>query len=162
MISYITNEEAKQYIPCEEDYLNGGFKDAKYYTLIPNKDGGDDVIYFVKRKYGRYNEWDTDYDSWVYVLTNPLYEDTVLKIGYTKLTPEERARQLSRLTGIALPFEVAYAFNCFNGEGLETEIHRHLHQYRINDDREFFQLNIEDARKVIEELGKRYTKGLVS
>jgi hypothetical protein len=162
MIKLITEEEAKHYIPCEEDYLNGGYKDPKYYTLTKGDDGWDHVKYYMGRRKGRYNKRDADYDSWVYILTNPLHEKTVLKIGHTKNDPEIRAKQISRSTGVPLPYEVAYAYNCFNGEGLEIEIHRYLNQYRINNDREFFQLNLEDARKVIEELGKRYTKNLDS
>ena len=162
MISRITEEESKQYVPCKEDYLLGEFRDARYYTLTPNEDGWDYVKYFTGRKIGRYNERDDDYDSWVYILTNPLHEKTVLKIGHTKYRPEIRAKQISRSTGVPLPYEVAYAFNCFNGEGLEIEVHRYLDQYRINNDREFFQLNIEDAKRVIEKLGERYIKGLDS
>jgi len=162
MITRITEEEAQKYIPCEEDFINGGYKDSRYYTLTPNEDGWDYIKYYMGIKIGRYNEMDIDYDSWVYILTNPLHDKTVLKIGYTKSDPEVRAKQISRSTGVPLPYEVAYAFNCFNGEGLETEIHRYLHQYRINNDREFFQLNIEEAKKVIEKLGKKYTKSLDS
>ena len=162
MITRITEEQAKYYVPCKEDYLLGEFRDARYYILTPNEDGWDYVKYFTGRKIGRYNERDTDYDSWVYILTNPLHEKTVLKIGHTKYRPEIRAKQISRSTGVPLPYEVAYAFNCFNGEGLEIEVHRYLDQYRINNDREFFQLNIEDAKRVIEKLGERYIKGLDS
>ena len=31
------------------------------------------------------------------------------KIGYTKNTPEERARQISNATGVALPYKVEWA-----------------------------------------------------
>ena len=158
MIIRITEEEAKKYIPCEEDYLNGGYKDPRYYTLTQGEDGWDYVKYYMKRRVGRYSERDVDYDSWVYILTNPLHEKTVLKIGHTKNDPEVRARQISRSTGVPLPYEVAYAFNCFNGEGLEIEVHKYLDQYRIRNEREFFKIELVDAIEAIQFLGKRYRK----
>jgi YesN/AraC family two-component response regulator len=47
-------------------------------------------------------------------------------------------------------------------ETTKENLKTYLDQYRISNDREFFQMNIEDARKVIEELGKRYIKNLDS
>jgi hypothetical protein len=99
MISRITEEESKQYIPCEEDYLLGEFRDARYYTLTPNEDGWDYVKYFTGRKIGRYNERDTDYDSWVYILTNPLHEKTVLKIGHTKNETRNKSQTNIKIDG---------------------------------------------------------------
>ena len=38
-------------------------------------------------------------DQWVYVLSNPS-SPGLLKIGYTKKQPEERAKQISSATGV--------------------------------------------------------------
>jgi hypothetical protein len=80
----------------------------------------------------------------------------VVKIGYTKQTPEERAYQISSATGVATPFKVEYAFKCHEGEFLEAEIHRHLDSCRVNTNREFFSIGIKEAKEVIEEIGKKY------
>jgi len=158
MITRITEEQAKYYVPCKEDYAYGGFKDARYYTLTPNEDGWDYVKYYSKLKWTRYEERDDDYDSWVYILGNPLHQNDILKIGHTKHLPDVRAKQISRSTGVALEFEVVFAFNCWNGEGLEKEIHKYLDQYRIRNEREFFKIELVDAIEAIQFLGKRYRK----
>ena len=94
-------------------------------------------------------------DQWVYVLSNPTTPG-LLKIGYTKLNPDERARQISNATGVALPYNVEWAYKCFNGEQLEGEVHRKLKAYRVNSNREFFQIQLEEAKEVITLLGQNY------
>ena len=80
----------------------------------------------------------------------------MLKIGYTRNNPEERAQQISSSTGVALPYKVEFAFHCFNGFDLEQQVHRKLRSYRVNNNREFFQMSLEEAKKTIEEFGERY------
>ena len=80
----------------------------------------------------------------------------MLKIGYTTQTPDERAKQISNDTGVALPYKVEWAFKCFDGEQLEGEVHRKLREYRVNNQREFFQIDLGGAKKVIKLLGKNY------
>jgi hypothetical protein len=80
----------------------------------------------------------------------------MLKIGFTDLTPERRAEQLSRSTGVVLPFKVEWAFHCYNAEQLEKELHRHLEGQRINNNREFFDLEVNEAKEVIIKFGQNY------
>jgi len=89
------------------------------------------------------------------VLSNAL-QPGIYKIGYTNKHPEERAKQISNATGVALPYDVEFAFNCYNGLMLEGEIHKKLNSYRVNNQREFFQLSLEEIKTSIEELGERY------
>jgi hypothetical protein len=105
MIKRITEEEAKQYIPCVEDY-SSGFENAAFYTFTPIEDEWDKVTYYTARKKNMYANREGDFDSWVYVLSNPTLP-AMLKIGYTKNQPEERARQISNATGVALPYKVS-------------------------------------------------------
>jgi hypothetical protein len=79
-----------------------------------------------------------------------------LKIGFTDLTPEKRAEQLSRSTGVILPFKVEWAFHCYNAEALEKEIHHHLQESRITGNREFFDVSLDEAKKVITQFGQNY------
>ena len=110
MIKRITEEEAKQYISCDDDFT-GGFDNAAFFTLTPAKnpifgeDGWDDVTYYTARKINMYANRGGAYDSWVYIMSNPTMPG-YYKIGYTKNTPEERARQISNATGVIVPMKV--------------------------------------------------------
>ena len=151
----ITEEEAKQFISLNDDFTGKTVLDCPFYTLTPTDDGWDKVTYYTKRKVNMYANKDGDYDSWVYILSNPTMPN-MYKIGFTKNTPEERARQISNSTGVALPYKVEWAFHCYNGMSLEGEVHRYLEGSRVNDNREFFQVSLEEAKEAIQELGVRY------
>ena len=154
-IQRITPEQAEQFIPLSEDYTGISVNRCPYYTITPGDDGWDNVTYYTGRKRNKYAHRTSDYDSWLYVLTNPTMPGYV-KIGFTDGTPEKRAEQLSKSTGVALPFDVAWAFHCYNGEMLEGEVHKYLESYRVNNHREFFQIPLEEAKKAVETLGQRY------
>jgi len=152
----ITTQESQKYISLEEDFTNKTLQDCPYFTLTPSSrgDGWDTVTYYTARRKDTYSDRGTG-DQWVYVLSNPTTPN-LLKIGYTKTTPDERAKQISAATGVALPYKVEFAFKCFNGEQLEGEVHRFLSEFRVNNQREFFEVSLEEATKAIEELGVRY------
>jgi hypothetical protein len=152
----ITTQESQKYISLEEDFTNKTLQDCPYFTLTPSPrgDGWDTVTYYTARRKDTYSDRGIG-DQWVYVLSNPTTPN-LLKIGYTKNTPDERAKQISAATGVALPYKVEFAFKCFNGEQLEGEVHRFLSEFRVNNQREFFEVSLEEATKAIEELGVRY------
>ena len=153
----ISIEEAKQYIPCEEDFTSNGVENASFFTLTPSSKGGgcEDVTYYTARKTNIYANRNGDYDSWVYILSNPTTPG-LYKIGYTKNTPDERAKQISNATGVALPYKVEWAFHCYDGFGLEQEVHHKLDANRVNGNREFFQISLEEAKETVQKLGERY------
>jgi hypothetical protein len=152
----ITKQQSDQYISLKEDYTGAGLEAAKYFTITPSKKGNgwEDITYYTTRKKNIYSN-KGEGNQWVYVLSNPTTPG-LLKIGYTTQTPDERAKQISNATGVALPYKVEWAFKCFDGEQLEGEVHRKLIEYRINNQREFFQIDLENAKKVIKLLGKNY------
>ena len=154
-IQKITQEESLQYIPLKEDYTGLTVDRCPYYTITEDGDGWDKVTYFTGRKRNKYANRESDYDSWVYVLSNPTMPGYV-KIGFTDKTPETRADQLSKSTGVILPFKVEWAFHCYNGEALEKEVHRHLNSSRITGNREFFDVSLEEAKQVITQFGQNY------
>lgn len=80
----------------------------------------------------------------IYILENAAMPDMV-KIGYTEIGSEHRAAELSLVTGIPLPFNVAESFVVENPKQIEKVIHRHLDKYRVNKSREFFYLSKEEA-----------------
>jgi hypothetical protein len=102
-----------------------------------------------------YENREGDGDSWLYVLSNKNMPN-LLKIGFTTKTPDKRAKQISRGTGVPTHFIVEYALKCFNGQALEAEIHKYLHSYRVNNDREFFQIPLDEAKRVVDLLSVRY------
>ena len=48
------------------------------------------------------------------------------------------------------------AFHCYNAEALEKEIHRHLEGSRITGNREFFDVSLDEAKKIITQFGQNY------
>ena len=150
-IKKITEEQASQYFSQQEDLLNSPIR---FYTKTEDEDGWDLITYYTSRRKGIYaNRGEAD--QWVYILSNPALPN-MFKIGYTKNEPEVRAKQISASTGVALPYKVEWAFQCFNGEQLEQEVHEELASYRVNQQREFFDLPLIEAQEAIEKLGKQY------
>ena len=141
-LTRITSKEAKNYIPLKENYGNKGVEHARYFTLTPSKrgDNWDKVTYYTAKKIGLYSD-KGEGDQWVYVLSNPSTPD-ILKIGYTKKLPEERAKQIS--------------YKCFNGETVEREVHSKLEDYRVNNNKEFFQISLEEAKQAITLIGNKF------
>tara|TARA_B100000780_G_C21071061_1_gene430984 strand:+ start:40 stop:510 length:471 start_codon:yes stop_codon:yes gene_type:complete len=152
----ITELKSREFIPLKENYVDTKLKNAEYFTITPSKrgEGWEDVTYFTARKRNVFTNRGEG-NQWVYVLSNEL-QPGILKIGYTKLTPDERAKQISNATGVALPYEVAWALRCFNAEELEGAVHHALSKYRVNSQREFFQIGLEEAKETINLIGKDY------
>lgn len=90
-------------------------------------------------------------NQYIYVLINPSLRG-LLKIGRTTRNPEDRALELSTATGVPQAFIVAY--ECIVGDGVAAEklIHEQLASegHRINDSREFFQVPLKVAIRVID------------
>ena len=152
----ITVQEAKQFIPLKENYGNTDLEHARYFTLTPSAkgDGWENVTYYTDKKYGLYAD-QGEGDQWVYVLSNPSMP-SLLKIGYTKNLPKERAKQISASTGVALPYKVEWAYKCFNGEAVEREVHHKLKSKRANNSKEFFWISLEEAKEVITLIGEKF------
>jgi|TARA_R110000744_G_scaffold333316_1_gene438718 hypothetical protein len=152
----ITATQAEGYIPLKQNYSDTSVSAANYFTITPSKrgEGWEDVTYYTSKSIGIYNR-QGEGGNWVYVLSNPA-QPGIFKIGYTKLTPDERAKQLSTASGVPLPYEVAWAYRCFNGEQLEGAVHHALKEYRVNSHREFFQIGLEEIKTTIEIYGKRF------
>ena len=77
----------------------------------------------------------------VYVLTNPAMPD-VVKIGITtRENPQVRMNELYT-TGVPLPFECAIAIQTDDAQAEEFEkaLHKAFEPYRLNPNREFFEI----------------------
>ena len=157
----ITLEQAQKYIPLDDDMVNRNLYRASYYTISPYpdpemaKNGWEKVTYYTSQRNDIYvNRGEGN--QWIYILSNPSIPEA-LKIGYTNLSPELRAKQISSSTGVVVPFKVEWAFRCFDGNLMENEVHEALKEYRISNQREFFQIDLEEAKNVITLIGEKYT-----
>ena len=153
----ITNKVAKGLIPLRENYGNTGIENAAFFTITPSErgEGWEDVTYYTEKKYGIYAD-QGEGDQWVYVLSNPSLPKEYLKIGYTKLKPEERATQISSATGVPTPYKVEWAYKCFNGEMVERMTHEKLKAFRVNNRKEFFHISLEEAKNNIILIGNKF------
>ncbi len=157
-LKLITEEQAAKegYISLQEDYLNTSVQDAEFITLTPDpskgRGGWEKVTYYVGRTKFRSRDIQGEGNEWVYVLSNPVYGEGIIKIGYTTSTPELRKQTIDKSTGVPVPFQVEYAKQCRNGRELEQAVHAYLSKERINPNKEFFQISIEDAKQVIERI----------
>jgi hypothetical protein len=142
-------EEAKKYVPYCRTPLA---PPPKYFSI--KQDGEWDIVeYFTNRL--RQSVEGGKGDQYVYVMVNPSFPE-MLKIGYTKNDPEERAVQLSKSTGVPMPFDVVYSYSCFNGERIEKEVHKQLKQKRVRGEREFFYVSLDEAKQVIKKVGEQF------
>ncbi len=153
----ITEHESKTFIPLKENYGNTGIENAAFFTITPSERGEEweDVTYYTEKKYGLYAD-QGEGDQWVYVLSNPSLPKEYLKIGYTKLSPEERAIQISSATGVPMPYKVEWAYKCFNGEIVERMTHEKLKAFRVNNRKEFFHISLEEAKDSIILIGNKF------
>ncbi len=153
----ITDKVAEGLIPLRENYGNTGIENAAFFTITPSErgEGWEDVTYYTEKKYGIYAD-QGEGDQWVYVLSNPSLPKEYLKIGYTKLKPEERATQISSATGVPTPYKVEWAYKCFNGEMVERMTHEKLKAFRVNNRKEFFHISLEEAKNNIILIGNKF------
>ena len=88
----------------------------------------------------------------VYILVNPAFHPNYIKIGRTEKTPEERAEELSKSTSVPVPFEVAHSKLFNNCVDIERIVHKKFEKKRVRQEREFFNMEIHDAVKYIDDL----------
>lgn len=155
-IKSISLEEAKNYISQDEDVQNSSIY---YFTMTPSYtpsgvDGSWDVTYYTRRL-KKTVPVDGMGDDIIYVMSNPTYPG-LLKIGYTRKEIGIRIKDLSKATGVPTPFKLEYVFKCYNGLQLESDIHKHLKDFRPNNYREFFDVTLNQAIETIKFLGESY------
>ena len=89
----------------------------------------------------------------IYILSTR-EQRNILKIGCTNRNPIDRVREINQSTGLLIPFGVRAAWRVQNPFSVEKQVHELLAEYRIRNDREFFQL---DFRYAVEEI-EQYLK----
>ena len=81
--------------------------------------------------------------GWIYVMKSSAHKADIFKVGLTRRTPEERAKELSQDTGSPAQFDVLASWATGDCKTAEKLIHDRLGGFRINPDREFFECPIE-------------------
>lgn len=91
-----------------------------------------------------------DTAGYVYILINPSLNG-VVKIGRTQNSPDERAKELSSATGVPTPFFVAYSSYFEDCNAAEIFVHTLLENNRLADNKEFFQVSVQQAIEAVRE-----------
>ena len=86
--------------------------------------------------------------EFVYILTNPTIPDLV-KIGRTK-NLKERLKSLSSHSGVPVPFHCFFCCEVTDGSEVEKRLHFGLGDHRVNPKREFFRINPERVKVLLE------------
>lgn len=89
----------------------------------------------------------------IYLLTNESMPD-LIKIGMTDERLEDRIKELSRHTGVPLPFEVYFACEVEDMRKVEKSLHDAFMDHRINPKKEFFKINPERVISILRLLQK--------
>jgi hypothetical protein len=128
-------------LECLVDSAEGGWMEIETAT-----GGFEPVDTRYQRVYQRIPGADRGY---VYVLTNETMPG-LIKIGSTKKDPLKRASSLSSHTGVPGSFKVAYSLIVGNYRLIEKMTHERLNIHRVQQNREFFRLSVNDAAKTIQ------------
>jgi hypothetical protein len=153
MLKYITPEESHYYIKLSHKQHHK----ADAFTRVPDEDGWDSVHYLASAILDPTGA--VRPSEYVYVLVNKSVPNMV-KIGMTTTTPTQRAHEISRATGVVMPWIPVFEFRCFRSDLLEAEVHEYLHPHRVNTHREMFSIDSHTAQRVITELGYKYSSAL--
>ncbi|WP_110599785.1 GIY-YIG nuclease family protein [Salinicola lusitanus] len=87
--------------------------------------------------------------GFVYVLYSPSMPG-VYKVGMTTRSPNQRAQELSRATGVPEDYEVVFYAEFARPSEHESRVHCSLGQYRVNQVREFFRCPLNLIMRAIE------------
>ncbi len=87
----------------------------------------------------------------VYLLSNP-YMPGLVKIGMTKQEDLEKRMKELYTTGVPVAFKCEFACKVNNKDcaKIEKALHTAFEPQRVNKNREFFKINVEQARAILE------------
>lgn len=86
--------------------------------------------------------------GYVYCLTIPRMPG-IVKIGFTTKTVEQRLKDLDN-TSVVEPLQLYYAGKVRNPISVEKKIHEIYREWRIRPNREFFEVDADQVKRVIQ------------
>ena len=96
----------------------------------------------------------------IYVMRSALHPHDYYKIGYTEKSSVDRAKQLHRTSGQPDQFNLVQKWKIKAAHIIEQSVHTKLKRYRVNMNREFFNIPLEKIRETIEETIREHDAGL--
>ena len=156
-LKFVPNDQTlnnPEYLPIDIVPDNeGGHRLSKvtHYTFIPGNDGWDKVVYY--RFIGSNNDSQSPRNGvggFVYVLTNDVYKN-ICKIGMTTNSPDKRLKQINN-AGVVEDWQLSYYIRTGRPYDFEQSIHLKLADIRNRADREFFNISVQEAIRVIKEM----------
>ena len=164
---YVTGGYQDEVITIKECY--GGSDDNGLYVLTKE---GCRIVYSQKMEIGvrrkrqleliirgrKKDKEKTDNEGYVYVLFNKSLPPNTYKIGSTYGNPEERAEELTG-TGHLTPFKVEFSIEIKSAEYYEKKIHSLLNGYRVKQNREFFELDLDKIKNCLKQVSVISEKG---
>lgn len=96
-------------------------------------------------------------ENWgfVYFITNPVLPQNWVKIGYTSRQIHERLEELDQ-AGLPYEYVLRLWIESPDAKLLEREFHRELAKYRLRNDKEFFEISIEQLQHLILSKGSKH------
>jgi len=94
--------------------------------------------------------------GWLYILRNPAFRKKLLKIGKTSRYPTERAQELGRRTGLPDGFQLLHYIHVSDHHLAEQYVHQLLAQKRYRPDREFFDVSLQRAVDVFDQVAEAF------
>lgn len=96
----------------------------------------------------------------LYVMRSAAHPVNVFKVGLTRRSVTSRAVELSSGSGIPDALLPVFSFEVSDCARLEKVVHRGLSDYRLRQDREFFQIELQHLHSIIvailREQGEQY------
>ncbi len=93
--------------------------------------------------------------GWVYIMRNPAFMESLLKIGRTARAPLQRAAELGASTSVPTDFELIYCVHVCDTHQAERWVHDELTQYRKTSKKEFFDVSLARAIEVLDAVAVR-------
>ena len=100
-------------------------------------------------------EIDNPNKGYIYVMRSASAKKDIYKVGQTRRSPETRASEITRGTGVPTEFLVVEDWEVADCVMAEPMIHAALDRYRINERREFFKAPYKEIREIIEDIVRK-------
>lgn len=93
----------------------------------------------------------------IYIAHNPQDGDSIFKVGKTERSVEERMSELTSATSNLGKYSAYAYFIVFDVDSAEKACHKRLQRYRVQENREFFEISLQRLVKIVGEEIQRYS-----